>query len=395
MNAAEPKDIRGVLIRDGEEGVRKWVNAAVPFEHDPVPQDADDSPPVDQCDARADAKCVRQASPPQNEPFELTLAGNLGATIEARDFVEGLLTEGGFSVTYGTTNTGKSFWVLDLAVCVVTGTPFRGEMECEKGAVVYVALEGSHGITNRIEALKRADRLPADAPLFLCFAPVSLLEQEHAARFAATVSAAAAQSNLPCRLVILDTLARAMSGGDENKASDMGVAVASVDAVRAATGAHVAIVHHSGKNEALGARGHSSLRAAVDTEIEISRPEGESISTARVTKQRDLPLREPMPFSLTQVTLGIDHRGKPITTCVVCHEDAIMASTKGKAGRQVEVKPERLLELLPQPSTVAWKTLAASEMGVSKSTFYRHLEKLKSKNAVKQLEKGSWDRVGL
>ena len=79
--------------------------------------------------------------------------------------------------------------------------------------------------------------------------------------------------------------------------------------IRAATGAHVLLVHHCGKDEARGARGHSSLRAAVDTEIEISRPEGETISTVRATKQRDLSPGEAMPFSLKQVTLGTDRRG--------------------------------------------------------------------------------------
>jgi hypothetical protein len=197
---------------------------------------------------------------------------------------------------------------------------------------------------------------------------------------------------MPCRLVILDTLARAMGGGDENKGQDMGTAVASMDSVRLATGAHVLLVHHCGKNEALGARGHSSLRAAVDTEIEISRADGENISTVRVTKQRDMPTGDPMPFSLESVMLGLDRRGKPITSCVVRHEDAIMASLPGKSGRKVEVQPERLLDLLPQPSTTAWQKRADDEMGVSKSTFYRNLDKLKP-NSAKQLENGGWDRA--
>lgn len=328
----------------------------------------------------------------QSEAFPLTRASDLGGVAEAQDFVEGLLTDGAASVVYGPSNCGKSFWALDLAACVATGRPFRDELECEQGAVVYVALEGSHGAKNRIEALKRAGRLPDDAPLFLCFSPVSLLEPGHTERLVATVLFAAEESAMLCRLVILDTLARAMAGGDENKGQDMGTAVASIDAVKGRTGAHVLLVHHCGKNEALGARGHSSLRAAVDTEIEISRPEGETISTVRSTKQREMPTPEPMPFSLDQVTLGIDRRGKPITSCLVKHEDAIMASTPGKAGRKVEVQPERLLDLLPQPSTGDWQKLADSEMGVSKSTFYRHLEKLKP-NGAKQLANGWWDRA--
>jgi hypothetical protein len=363
------KDPRSLLNRHGPQALREAAIDAVPYEPEGQPQ----------------------AKPP--EAFPITRAGEMTGTAEARDFVEGLLTDGGASVGYGGSNTGKSFFFFDLAACVATGTRFRDELECEQGAVVYVALEGSHGAKNRIEALKRAGRLPADAPLFLCFSPVSLLETGHAARLAESVKNAAAQSGLPCRLCILDTLARAMAGGDENGAQDMTKAVAAIDAVRAATGAHVLLIHHSGKNESLGARGHSSLRAAVDTEIEISRPEGESISTVRVTKQRDLPMGEAMPFSLDQVTLGTDRRGKPITSCIVRHEASIMANTAGRAGRKVEVQPERLLELLPQPSTAAWQKLADAEMGVPKSTFHRHKDKLKAAGTVRQLENGGWDRA--
>jgi hypothetical protein len=130
----------------------------------------------------------------------------------------------------------------------------------------------------------------------------------------------------------------------------------------------------------------------VDTEIEASRPEGETISTVRVTKQRDLPMGEPMPFSLESVTLGTDRRGKPITSCIVRHEDAIMATTRSKVGRKPEVDADRLLQLLPQPSTTAWQKSADAEMGVSKSSFYRCLEKLKAGQSAKQQTGGTWDR---
>jgi len=391
---AAKQDCRSILQAQGPEALRALAQDAEPFEPEAMPQDAgDDSPPADQQDRQADEECGGhpEADPPQIEPFPLTLASDLAGIAEAADFVEGLLTDGGASVVYGPSNCGKSFWTLDLAAAVATGKPFRGELATEQGAVVYVALEGSHGARNRIEALKRGGRLPTGTPLFLCFEAVSLLELGHAGRLAASVTQAAEQSAMPCRLVILDTLARAMGGGDENKGQDMGTAVASMDAVRAATGAHVLLVHHCGKNEALGARGHSSLRAAVDTEIEISRPEGETVSTVRATKQRDMPQGEAMPFSLDQVTLGTDRRGRPITSCIVKHEDAIMAATRGTAGRKVEVQPDRLLDLLPQPSTTAWQKRADSEMGVPKSTFYRHLDKLKAAGTARQLENERWD----
>ncbi|MCF7675524.1 MAG: AAA family ATPase [Akkermansiaceae bacterium] len=326
-------------------------------------------------------------------PFPTTRAGEMEGTTDPLDFVEGLLTDGGASVIYGPSNCGKSFWALDLAACVAAGRPFRGEMEVDRGAVVYVALEGTHGARNRIEALKRSGRLPEDTPLFLCFAPVSLLEPGHAGRLAETVAEVAAQATIPCKLVILDTLARAMAGGDENSGADMGAAVKAIDAVRAATGAHVCVIHHCGKDEARGARGHSPLRAAVDTEIEIYRPEGQNVSTVRVAKQRDLPVGEPMPFTLESVTLGTDRRKKPITSCVVRHEDPFMAATRGTAGRKPDVAPVRLLELLPQPSTAAWAKVANSELGVGKSAFYRAKDFLRKEGLARTSQDGRWESL--
>lgn len=313
--------------------------------------------------------------------FPIVRASEISGTSEPADFVEGLLTEGGASVVYGPSNCGKSFWVLDLAAAVATGRDFRDELDVDRGAVVYVALEGSHGARNRIQALRQAGRLPDGAPLYLCFSPVSLLELGHAGKLAATVKQAADESAMPCRLVILDTLARAMAGGDENKGQDMTLAVSAIDAVRSATGAHVLTVHHCGKDEAKGARGHSSLRAAVDTEIEVIRPEGESISTVRATKQRDMPMGEAMPFSLKAITLGTDRRGKPITSCIVHHEDSMMAASAAKAGRKAKCTPTEMLSFLPADSIKDWLQRVKDETGLGESQFYeikRQLEASKS-----------------
>ena len=98
-----------------------------------------------------------------------------------------------------------------------------------------------------------------------------------------------------------------MGDGDENSGQDMGAFIRNVDTIRTATGAHICIVHHTGKDTARGARGHSSLRAATDTEIELT--VSESISTAQVTKQRDGKIPAPFSYTLREVVLGTDSDG--------------------------------------------------------------------------------------
>lgn len=319
--------------------------------------------------------------------FPIVRAINAAGVTEAHDFVQGLLTEGGASVVYGPSNCGKSFWIIDLARCVASGEAFRDELETEIGAVVYVALEGSFGVRNRLEALRHAGHISDETPLFLCFAPLSLLEMQDTAMITESIKQASIISGLPCRLVILDTLARAMAGGDENRSTDMTAAVKAIDMIRGETGAHVCIIHHCGKDEAKGARGHSSLRAAVDTELEVYRPEGGNISTVRTTKQRDMPLGEPMPFSLKQVELGTDRRGNPITSCTVHHEDSIMAQTRTKPGRKRKVSDSELLELLPMPTTSAWQQAAQDELGLGKSAFHDALRSIKDTSAYRDSDK--------
>jgi hypothetical protein len=61
----------------------------------------------------------------------------------------------------------------------------------------------------------------------------------------------------------------------------------------------VILIHHSGKDEERGARGSSSLRAAMDTEIEVTG--GETCSFAHVTKQRDGDDTDAVTFRLVSV----------------------------------------------------------------------------------------------
>jgi hypothetical protein len=157
---------------------------------------------------------------------------------------------------------------------------------------------------------------------------------------------AAERLTCPVGLIVVDTLSRAMAGGNENSPEDMGALVRNLDTIRQHLPAHVAVVHHSGKDAARGARGHSLLRAATDTEIEVSREIGSSTSSARVTKQRELELGDEFPFTLVPVELGANRRGKPVTSCVVHHDDAEAIPAPADKRLQKEMERERLKKKL-------------------------------------------------
>lgn len=255
--------------------------------------------------------------------LDLTWLHDISASLETHDFVAGLLGNGTASVIYGEPNCGKTFFALELALSVARGTEFFGRDVIPSG-VIYVALEGGYGIRNRIAAYLQHHGIDKEAAARIPFAVVTtnvnLLEPDSdTPSVIAAIQAAADRIGEPIRLVIIDTLSRAMAGGNENSPEDMTGLIGGVDRIRMVTHCHVALVHHCGKETARGMRGHSSLRGAIDTEIEVSKQANGSgtISIAKVLKQRDLEIDGEFQFKLQPVTLGINDRGREVTSCVV------------------------------------------------------------------------------
>jgi AAA domain len=252
------------------------------------------------------------------KPSTLLLFDQLGQLLEVSDFVEGVLCDGQMSVWYGDTGVGKTFVLSDLALRVSLGWPWH-RRDVERGGVVFVAGEGAAGLGNRVDAFRKKHGIEKTAGAWFAVAPavVDFRDRKSVAGFIEEVKRTAPQLGGRVRLIVIDTLSRAMAGGNENSPDDMGALVTAADRIRIETGAHVAFIHHSGKDETKGARGHSLLRAAVDTEVRIERGEGNGTVVVRVTKQRDLESIGIFNFKLDKATLGLNRRGKPITSCVV------------------------------------------------------------------------------
>jgi hypothetical protein len=97
----------------------------------------------------------------------------------------------------------------------------------------------------------------------------------------------------------------------------MGTLLHSLDTMRAQLGCHVSAIHHFGKNNKRGPRGHSLLQAGVDTLIEVARNKTTKVSSFTLDKQRDGEAGAQFAFRLKQVTLGRNLAGDPVTSCIV------------------------------------------------------------------------------
>ena len=232
---------------------------------------------------------LKRQRPKDEGPSHLVLhwIENIELATTSQALVKGLLSQGTCSLFYGDTGTCKSFFALDLGLHIALGRPWFGR-PVARGLVIYIACEAGASMRRRIIAFCRYYELTAleTVPFALVASPVNLLDPspDLPALIHEIEMAKARYPGLPV-FIVIDTLSRALAGGNENAPDDMGNFVRHIDRLREATGAHVAVVHHTGKALGQGARGHSLLRAAIDTEIEISRPEGARQSIALVSKQ--------------------------------------------------------------------------------------------------------------
>lgn len=233
--------------------------------------------------------------------------------------VQGLLTPSSVSLIYAESNHGKSWFAIELAHAVAAGIPFLG-CEVEKCPVVYVVAEGVAGFKKRIAAYQKR-RGFRSIPLFMIEDSLDLLHNAKADTKALieTVQDIGKEVS-PVGLVVIDTLARVAGSGDENSAEDMGRFNERIAEIVRETGAHVSIIHHSGKDGSRGARGSSALRAAVDTEAKVEKSENQ-IFTITVTKQRDQEFISPIHFKLEPVVIGKNSKGEIVESCVVVPSD--------------------------------------------------------------------------
>lgn len=225
--------------------------------------------------------------------------------------VRGVLPAVGLAALYGPSASGKSFLGFDMACAIAEGSRWF-DCRVEGASVVYAALEGEAGFKLRAQAWEasRGRALPADLRMML--QPFKLTEPQDVHDLAAVVPAGAA--------VFVDTLNRAAPTADENSSRDMGEILEAAKRLQSMTGGLVVLVHHTGKDSTRGLRGHSSLFAAMDAAVEVSR-DGDRREW-KVAKSKDGQDGDAHPFKLRIETLGIDAHGDALTSCVVERDTA-------------------------------------------------------------------------
>lgn len=338
--------IRVVLVADvGQESKTEAIARALGCAWVAPPEDLGKNGDANDLHRRdgleAVATMLAQAREPEKaEPrFRLLNAEQLAKLPPVRWRVRGVLPAEGLAAVFGPPGSGKSFLTLDMLGAVAEGREWFGHRTMA-ATVVYVALEGEAGIAQRVNAY-RLRHGQAPARMRFVAQPLALLAPGDVADLAHAIRAVGGAGGI----VAIDTLNRASAGADENDSRDMGAIIAGAKALQAALGGLVLLVHHSGKDQARGLRGHSSLLAALDAVVEVSRDVGSDIRDWRIAKSKDGADGDAHPFRLDVVELGVDDDMEPITSCVVEPAEVTRRAAAPVGGNQ-KVALERVGELL-------------------------------------------------
>ena len=226
--------------------------------------------------------------------------------------VEGIIPDRGLTFLYGQRGKGKSFVTLDAALHIASGAKWLGR-DTKAGGVIYCAGEGLAGYGVRVEGWARTYPGRDISNFRLMPLVPNFRDEKDVAKLARTIK----QQLGDAKLIIIDTVARAIPGAEENSSKDMGLFVSACDAIRQTCGLAVIGVHHSGKDDERGMRGSSALEGAGDAVIHLKRQEGQIVEITS-DKMKDGEEFRPIIMALEKVE-WIDERdplGKPRSTLV-------------------------------------------------------------------------------
>ena len=257
---------------------------------------------------------------PPARPRKLFVSRDFKIDAHQAYVIKHLVAPGNVCALLGQPGAGKSTLAPHLAYAVAQGRPVFG-LRTTAGRTLYIAAEDLKGIQKRIGALGARHGHTDDC---------AVVESGNLREPDARVELAATVAEFKPALIVLDTVAAAFAGMDENTSQDMG---AVVDFARklAATGAAVLLVHHPAKQGDGSPRGHSVLNGTLDmvlTLVPDDVTDPAAIVRGHTPKNRNGTTGREFAFRKDVLTLGTDHEGDPVTTTLPVELDAADGAAK-------------------------------------------------------------------
>lgn len=256
--------------------------------------------------------------PARDRGRRFILFGELRESESKSWLVHGLLGAGEASALYGAPGCGKSVAAEDMGLHIAAGWEWFGR-PVTRGAVVYVALERHKLVERRAIAFRKRHGLQDDLPFAIVPGVHDMRDPRASGELVVVCREVEEATGERVVLIIMDTLSRALAGGDENSPKDMGAIVNATGRLQQATQAHVLWVHHI-PHESDRLRGHGALLGAMDTTLHVAK--ARTSRSATVVKANDSEEGERVQFELESVQIADDGTTAPI---VVASSDATAA----------------------------------------------------------------------
>lgn len=277
----------------------------------------------------------------------------------------------------------KSFWAIDAACCIATGTLFHGRA-VKRGNVVYVAAEGATGFPDRLEAWAAKHQIDVpDAPaLGIVKQPADVATHSIWAGFAASIRA------LKPAFIVLDTQSRCSVGRDLNSTAEATTFYDAVSRLAKELNAQILIVAHNNRSGQYA--GNHQAPAMVDTHLTLKR-DGKR-AQFRCLKQKDGAAEElaAMDFETQVFELGHhDEQGRVVTSLALKAVAIVDEPAPEARDKTAEMRYE-MMDVLRRhfpkgAGAQEWQLKCADLKICQKTTFYDRRDELKANGEIMQV----------
>lgn len=258
----------------------------------------------------------------------------------------------------GPSGAGKSFVAVDIA----------GKLAKQGAKVIYIAGEGLFGYSARWEVWKYHHGIKLSPNLIFYDTPVNFLDEVVMDGFITEIS-----QHTPA-LVVVDTVARCMVGGDENSTRDMGLFVNSCDRIMHQLGAGLLVVHHTGKDGKM--RGSTALFGACDSVIFLERNESEiRIFNSLQQGGKNKYSEEAPPNYLYLLPQSVQVEGQVFDSAVLVKADKVVSTPNDRLPTNFRL----ILEALDGYDEGLKASQLTDATSIPASSIYRYLSTLKQK----------------
>ena len=224
--------------------------------------------------------------------------------------IDDMIMEDTYVMMFGAPQAFKTFLALDMALSVATGAVLDPLAPWPTprvtGNVLYIAGEGRASIRSRVRAWEKVHVAGLHAEGFFLTDPPPLITEKPEDFVAQALEA----SPEGYKLVVLDTISRAMQGTNENSQEAASSFTGLVDHLKYELGCTVIALHHTGKGEGTDYRGSSVFGGDADTILMAKRVNEKSyVVSVSMVKQKDAPHWEkPRKVKLREVILSSEEK---------------------------------------------------------------------------------------